>query len=84
MVALGILMEASDRGIDVPAALAVVGFGDFDFAAHTSPPLSTVRIDNERIGRRAAELLIARIDGQSPAEQVVEDVGFEVITRATS
>lgn len=84
MVALGILMEASDRGIDVPADLAVVGFGDFDFAAHTSPPLSTVRIDNERIGRRAAELLIGRIDGQSPAEQVVEDVGFEVITRATS
>lgn len=66
MVALGVIMEAQVRGIAVPRDLAIVGFGDFDFAAETVPALTTIRIDNEQIGQRAARMLIDRIEAGPP------------------
>ncbi|MGE5247298.1 MAG: substrate-binding domain-containing protein, partial [Verrucomicrobiota bacterium] len=81
-LAHGVLAEARARGLAVPAELAVVGFGDLDFAAHTHPPLSTVRIDRPAIGRLAAEALLGRIEGRD-IERIV-DIGFQVIRRGTS
>ena len=81
-LAHGILTEARSRGLSVPGDLAIVGFGDLDFAAHTFPPLSTVRIDRPAIGRIAAEALLARIEGR-PVERIV-DIGFHVMERGTT
>jgi len=63
--------------------VALMGFGDLEFAQHTYPALSTVRIDRAAIGRRAAELILARINGQTPSEKVV-DVGFTIVDRQTT
>ena len=81
-LAHGVLIEAQARGLSVPGDLAIVGFADLDFAAHTSPPLSTVRIDRPAIGRRAAEALLGRIEGR-PVERIV-DIGFHVMERGTT
>ena len=81
-LAHGVLIEAQARGLSVPGDLAIVGFADLDFAAHTFPPLSTVRIDRPAIGRRAAEALLGRIEGR-PVERIV-DIGFQVIERGTT
>jgi len=81
-LAHGVLIEALARGLSVPGDLAIVGFADLDFAAHTFPPLSTVRIDRPAIGRRAAEALLGRIEGR-PVERIV-DIGFHVMARGTT
>ncbi len=81
-LAHGVLIEAQARGLSVPGDLAIVGFADLDFAAHTSPPLSTVRIDRPAIGRRAAEALLGRIEGR-PVERIV-DIGFHMMERGTT
>ena len=81
-LAHGVLIEAQARGLSVPGELAIVGFADLDFAAHTFPPLSTVRIDRPAIGRRAAEALLGRIEGR-PVERIV-DIGFHVMERGTT
>jgi len=81
-LAHGVLTEAQSRGLSVPGDLAIVGFGDLDFAAHTFPPLSTVRIDRPAIGRIAAEALLARIEGRH-VERIV-DIGFHMIERGTT
>jgi LacI family gluconate utilization system Gnt-I transcriptional repressor len=83
LLAHGALEEARSRGIAVPGELALIGFGGLEFAEHTSPALSTVRIDRTSIGRRAAEMLLARIEGRVPPESVV-DVGFEIVDRETT
>jgi LacI family gluconate utilization system Gnt-I transcriptional repressor len=75
--------KARSRGLSVPGDVALMGFGDLEFAQHTYPALSTVRIDRAAIGRRAAELILARIDGQTPSEKVV-DVGFTIVDRQTT
>ncbi|GAB3079700.1 LacI family DNA-binding transcriptional regulator [Bordetella muralis] len=80
MVALGTLMEAQMRGLRVPEDLAVVGFGDFDFACNVTPALTTVRVDHEDIGRRTASMLINRIEGIAP-DNPIQDVGFKLVQR---
>ena len=79
-LAAGLIAECHRRGIAVPERLAVAGFGDFDIAAATYPPLTTVRVPSYAIGRRAAELVVARLSGGAgPAGPV--DLGFEVVRR---
>ena len=82
LLALGVLTEAHAMGIAVPGRLAVIGFGDLDFAADTDPPLTTVHVDGAEIGRRAAEMVIARIEGRPVAQSTV-DLGFRVVERAS-
>lgn len=82
-LAQGVMVEAAARGIAVPGQLAVLGFGDADFAAHLLTPLSTVQIDAAGIGRRAAEMVLARCRGETVAEPVV-DLGFRIVERAST
>ncbi|TWB39583.1 LacI family DNA-binding transcriptional regulator [Nitrospirillum pindoramense] len=83
-LALGALTEATSRGLRVPRELAVVGFGDADFAAHTHPRLSTIRLDARAMGQRAARLLLHRLEGgrprQGPTPRPV-DLGFSIVSR---
>jgi LacI family gluconate utilization system Gnt-I transcriptional repressor len=83
LLAHGVLEEARARGMPVPRDLALMGFGDLEFAACTYPALSTVRIDRAAIGFVAAELILARLDGQGVAQSIV-DVGFEIVDRGTT
>lgn len=84
-LAQGVLAEAASRQIAVPGQLAVMGFGDLSSAAHTHPPLSTVRIDGPRIGQSIAEALLARFAEPGLARNPLHmDVGFELIERAST
>jgi LacI family gluconate utilization system Gnt-I transcriptional repressor len=62
-IALGALLECNRRGIRVPEQLCICGVGDYEFAPLVMPSLTTVRIFPGQMGRQAAELLLARING---------------------
>jgi len=83
LLAQGALEEVRRRGIAVPDGIALMGFGGLAFTAHTSPPLSTVAVDRAGIGRRAAEAILARLEGAAARPRVV-DVGFTIVDRATT
>ncbi len=82
-LAQGAIMEAESRGLRVPQDLAVVGFGDLDFAASNRPAITTVSVDRHEIGLRAATLLADRIEGIEP-DNVILDVGFTLIERESA
>ncbi|PLX89611.1 MAG: LacI family transcriptional regulator [Desulfuromonas sp.] len=82
-IAHGVLAEAQTRGLRVPEEMAVTGFGDQTFAPFTNPSLTTVKFDRELIGRRAAEVLLARINDEKIEEYII-DVGFEIIERKST
>lgn len=63
IMALGVINAARARGWRVPGDLSVVGMDDIELAAITNPPLTTVRIRKEEMGRRAAEILLDAIAG---------------------
>jgi LacI family gluconate utilization system Gnt-I transcriptional repressor len=83
LLALGVMTEARTRGIAVPGQLAVVGFGDLEFAADLAPSLTSVRIDGEAIGRQAARFIIERAEGRAEGPTVV-DVGFQIVERESA
>lgn len=82
MVALGVMAEAQLQGLRMPQQLAVLGFGDMDFAADATPSLTTVHIDNEQLGERAATLMVEALDGQRT--QHIVDMGFKIVERASA
>ncbi|HEU5295828.1 MAG TPA: LacI family DNA-binding transcriptional regulator [Burkholderiaceae bacterium] len=80
MLAMGVLTQALAAGIEVPRSLAVVGFGDLDFAADTLPALTTVRINGAGIGRQAAHFIVERAEGRTVEPRIV-DIGFSIVER---
>ena len=83
LLALGVLTEARVRGLPVPQQLAVVGFGDLEFAADVEPALTTVHIKGTAIGRQAAQFIVDRAEGRAVGQRVV-DIGFSIVERASS
>ncbi|WP_232816454.1 LacI family DNA-binding transcriptional regulator [Paracoccus zhejiangensis] len=79
----GLLTEAAARGLRVPDQIAVIGFGDQDFAAHTHPALTTIRVDRAVLGEAAAGALLSRFGEGVPGPSVV-DVGFQLIQRGSA
>lgn len=59
LLALGVLQAMVGAGVRVPQDMAIVGYDDNEFAAAAAVPLTSVRQPARRIGRTAAELLIA-------------------------
>lgn len=61
-IAMGGLRAVREAGKAVPTDIALVGFGDFDLARYTEPPLSSVMFDRSLIGRIAAKRLAMLLD----------------------
>jgi LacI family transcriptional regulator len=60
-----------------------VAFNDHPFAAHTAPPLTTVRMPNVRMGEEAVGMLLAAMQGEPVRDVVIEDAP-ELVVRASA
>ena len=61
MIALGAMKALTDAGIRVPEDVSVVGFDDLPFSSISAPPLTTLRVPKQDMGRvairRIAEII---------------------------
>ena len=75
--ALGAIEVCNEAGLRVPQDIRFVGYDDIAAAARSQPPLSTVRVDKEALGREAVTALIEGNTGPGelllPVELVVRD-----------
>lgn len=69
----GALLGAQAMGLRVPQDLALVGFGDFELAAHLAPGLTTLAPPRREIGERTAALLLGAGDGLDARTRVRVD-----------
>ncbi len=69
--ALGVLRALAEAGRAVPRTISVVGFDGSADSEFYQPPLTTVRIDFDRLGRRCVELLRQQITAPDPAPSTV-------------
>jgi DNA-binding LacI/PurR family transcriptional regulator len=67
-MAIGLMAALADAGRAVPHDVAVVGFDDVPEAAYVRPALTTVHQDFELVGRRAVEVLLARLAAEEAGE----------------
>ncbi|MFF5990953.1 LacI family DNA-binding transcriptional regulator [Prauserella flavalba] len=85
LLALGVLQGMVAAGVRVPDELAIVGYDDIEFAGAAAVPLTSVRQPARRLGRAAAELLIAETaDGDEPVERQTVVFEPELVVRAST
>jgi LacI family transcriptional regulator len=61
LVTLGTLTAIQERGLRIPADIALAAFDDIPWGALLNPPLTAVRQPTYELGTKAAEVLLARI-----------------------
>jgi LacI family transcriptional regulator len=61
-MAIGAMRAIHERGLRVPDDLALVGYDDIEYAAHTTPSLTTVAVPKEEMGRLAVRRAIAQME----------------------
>jgi LacI family transcriptional regulator len=66
LAARAVLEGARRAGVRVPEQLSVIGFDDLPDGADAPVPLTTIRQPVRELGRAAARLLIATLDGEMP------------------
>ncbi len=81
-IAVALYRAAASVGLSVPRDLAVVGFDNLDIVEQLDPPLTTVAQPFHEIGRRAAEVLLARIGGDTRASLQIT-ISPELIVRGS-
>jgi LacI family transcriptional regulator len=79
-MAVGALTELRRRRVRVPEDLAVVGFDGIPLGRLVTPALTTVRQPMRRLGEKAVELLVARLEDRE-AEPVSVVLPVSVIRR---
>ena len=80
--AFGAIKAILERGIRIPEDIAIVGFSD-DIRAELMPtPLTTVRQPAYDVGKRAAQKLLAYIEGDSPTIEEIVVSTEQVIRRS--
>jgi len=62
LITLGALETIHKRRLNIPKDIAIIGFDDMYWSISLNPPLTAVRQPAYEIGKRAAELLIQRIN----------------------
>ena len=88
--AMQAIAAAHHCGLRIPEDISIVGFADLGYAAYLHPSLTTVAQTPVVIGRRAAELLLGRIDQKNSGENaatstpVCERIPVELVVRKST
>jgi DNA-binding LacI/PurR family transcriptional regulator len=62
MGVMGVMRALQVAGLHVPRDISVVGFDDINFAAFMNPPLTTIRIERNELGKLAVQRLLERAE----------------------
>lgn len=65
----GVLRALREHDVKVPEQMSVVGYDDTWFAAMTHPPLTSVHMPIYEMGKLAAQVLIALVEGREVSQK---------------
>lgn len=84
ITALSSIMYLKDRGVKIPQEMGIVGFSNEPFSKVVSPSISTIAQPAFEMGKKAAELIIRKIENIDksvstivmPSELIIRDSSF--------
>ena len=82
ILAFGAIAECQARGISVPDDVSVVGFDNLEFSMHANPPLTTIDVPAEEMGKSAASYVLGALSDQ--VVSLHNPVEVELILRGSS
>jgi LacI family transcriptional regulator len=80
--AVGALLACREAGVRVPDEMSITGVDNTELGATQVPPLTSIGTPILEIGRKAGELLIARIEGR--AFDAFQTLPFELVIRGST
>lgn len=81
LIAIGCMQALSERGLTVPRGVSLVGYNGMPFVDGLQPSLTTVRVPQYEIDRRAATLLLAELDGSTTREHL--EIAAELVVEGS-
>jgi DNA-binding LacI/PurR family transcriptional regulator len=81
-IAIGAMRAAKERGLRLPADLAIAGFDNIPFSRDLDPPLTTVQVPKELMGELAARRLIERVN-HPEWPPIIQTVPTTLVARAS-
>lgn len=82
-LAIGAIRAFQEYGYKVPEDIAVVGFDNVNISAYTNPPVTTINVPKEYMGRLAAERMITVLSS-SEFHPVKIEVNTKMIKRESA
>jgi LacI family transcriptional regulator len=82
VLALGALIECTERGFIISDNISVVGFDNLEISMHSNPPLTTIDVPAEEMGRSAAGYILGKFDGNETTRH--QSVSVQLILRNSS
>ncbi|WZL82509.1 LacI family DNA-binding transcriptional regulator [Vallitaleaceae bacterium 9-2] len=71
-IALGVMNALKESGIRIPEQVSLIGVDDMPFCKIVDPPLTTIKVYKEEIGRQAVKMLVEEIVGDSECTKKME------------
>jgi len=72
MITVGLVAGLQQQGVRIPGEISVVGIGDTELSASSSPALTTVRVPIQDVGRHAVDLLLTKLADPDAAPEALE------------
>ena len=72
MIAIGVLIACSARGIAVPQELSVIGFDDIRLASYVTPPLTTIHQPKIELGHLATEVMLDLLQKRAVQNHILQ------------
>jgi DNA-binding LacI/PurR family transcriptional regulator len=64
VTAIGVMLEARERNIDIPLQLSLVGFDDIQATRFVTPALTTIHQPRAAMGKAAMEMALSLLQGE--------------------
>jgi LacI family transcriptional regulator len=84
LTAVGALRAIHRAGLRVPDDISVVGFDDIELSQFTNPPLTTIRLSRDELGRKAFDVLYEAVKAPKEKSQQIHISTGLVIRESTA
>jgi DNA-binding LacI/PurR family transcriptional regulator len=81
VMTLGVIVGLRERSARIPDDVALIGFDEAVWALATTPPLTTVSLAGDAVGRHAAELLFGWIRSKQPPATHEHHIATQLVVR---
>jgi LacI family transcriptional regulator len=81
LIALGALRALAEDGLRVPEDISMVSFDDYPYSAYLATPMTTVRQNNDALGKTAVKMFFEQFESGDKTKKNVVFVPTELIPR---
>lgn len=78
--AIGVMRCIKQHSLQIPEDISVIGIDDIILSNYVEPPLTTVKIDKEEMGKIAMDMLIKKIEKKEVKNQIVNSDNLVIRT----